>query len=155
MWIKGMLDAARLRWEPLTFYQKFEDAVIHALTFLIAIIVVLALWNLIQGIVSGDLLPSLVGVTDHKAFQVVFGMIFTVIIALEFEKTILVLRERRDSIVQVRTVILIALLAILRKLIIIDLAATDALHLFALATTTLALGVVFWLVQRPGDDSKT
>jgi uncharacterized membrane protein (DUF373 family) len=49
--------------------------------------------------------------------------------------------------VQVRTVILLALLAIVRKLIILDLATTDSMQLFALAAAILALGVVYWLVR--------
>jgi uncharacterized membrane protein (DUF373 family) len=49
--------------------------------------------------------------------------------------------------VQVRTVILLALLAIVRKLIILDLATTDATQLFALAAAILALGVVYWLIR--------
>jgi uncharacterized membrane protein (DUF373 family) len=44
-------------------------------------------------------------------------------------------------------VILIALLAIVRKLLILDMSATDALHLFALAAAILALGCVYWLVR--------
>lgn len=53
----------------------------------------------------------------------------------------------RRTVVQVRTVILIAMLAVVRKLIILDLAATDAPHLFALAAPILALGAVYWLVR--------
>ena len=46
----------------------------------------------------------------------------------------LVVAERRGSVVQVRTVLLIALLAIVRKLLILDLASTDAaLHARLLA----------------------
>jgi hypothetical protein len=59
--------------------------------------------------------------TDYGVFQTVFGMIFTVIIALEFKRSLLVLAERRDSVVQVRSVILIALLAVERKSMILDL----------------------------------
>jgi uncharacterized membrane protein (DUF373 family) len=44
-------------------------------------------------------------------------------------------------------VILIALLAIVRRLIIIDLSAADAAEVFALATAILALGAVYWLVR--------
>jgi uncharacterized membrane protein (DUF373 family) len=77
----------------------------------------------------------------------VFGMIFTVIIALEFKKSLLVLAERRDSVVQVRSVVMIALLAICRKVIILDLAETDAMHTLALAAAILALGVVYWLIR--------
>jgi uncharacterized membrane protein (DUF373 family) len=49
--------------------------------------------------------------------------------------------------VQVRTVILIALLAVVRKLMIIDLSVADAQQLFALAMAILALGLVHWLVR--------
>jgi len=78
----------------------------------------------------------------------VFGMIFTVVIALEFKRSLLVVAERRKSIVQVRTVILLAMLAIVRKLIILDLKSTDAAQLFALAAAILALGSVHWLVRE-------
>jgi uncharacterized membrane protein (DUF373 family) len=79
----------------------------------------------------------------------VFGMIFTIIIALEFKRSLLVVAERRDSIVQVRTVILIAMLAVVRKLIILDLSSTDAFYL-ALAAAILVLGAVYWLVRHQG-----
>jgi uncharacterized membrane protein (DUF373 family) len=75
-------------------------------------------------------------------------MIFTVIIALEFKRSLLVVAERRHGIVQVRTVLLIALLAIVRKLMIIDLSAAEAQQVFALAATILALGAVYWLVRE-------
>jgi uncharacterized membrane protein (DUF373 family) len=61
-----------------------------------------------------------------RYFQTFFGMIFTVIIALEFKRSVLVVAKRQNSIVQVRTVVLLAMLAILRKLIILDLNVTDA-----------------------------
>jgi uncharacterized membrane protein (DUF373 family) len=76
-------------------------------------------------------------------------MIFTVIIALEFKRSLLVLAERHKSVVQVQAVILIALLAIVRKLIILDLTTTNALQLLALAAAILALGGVYWLVRSP------
>jgi uncharacterized membrane protein (DUF373 family) len=47
--------------------------------------------------------------------------------------------------VQVRTVIVIAL-AIVRKIIILDLSSTGATELLALAAAILALGAVYWLV---------
>ena len=75
-------------------------------------------------------------------------MIFTVIIALEFKRSLLVIAERRESVVQVRTVILLALLAIVRKLIIIDLSTTEVSQLFALAAAIVALGAVHWLVRE-------
>jgi uncharacterized membrane protein (DUF373 family) len=147
MELKEEATAARARWRLLTFYQKFEHAVILVLSGLISIVVVLAVWNLVLKVVVSIMLSGGFDPTDYSVFQSLFGMIFTVLIALEFKRSLLVIAERRHSVVQVRTVVLIALLAIVRKLMIIDLSSTDANHLFALSCAILALGGVFWLVR--------
>ncbi len=106
----------------------------------------LAIWNLALKILL-SIWASNFDPTDYAVFQAVFGMIFTVIIALEFKRSLLVLAERHSSVVQVRAVVLIALLAVVRKLIILDLGSTEALQLLALAAALLALGAVYWLVR--------
>jgi uncharacterized membrane protein (DUF373 family) len=136
----------RTQLEPLTLYQKFEHLCILVLTALIALVIVLAIWNLALKILL-SIWTSNFDPTDYAVFQAVFGMIFTVIIALEFKRSLLVLTERRNSVVQVRAVVLIALLAVVRKLIILDLPSTEALQLLALAAAILALGAVYWLVR--------
>jgi uncharacterized membrane protein (DUF373 family) len=145
--LKNQYRDARARWKLLTLYQKFEHAVILVLTLLIAIVVALAVWNLMLKILLSIVASRGFDPSDYAVFQALFGMIFTVIIALEFKRSLLVVAERRQSIVQVRTVILLALLAIVRKLIILDLATTEATQLFALAAAILALGVVYWLIR--------
>jgi uncharacterized membrane protein (DUF373 family) len=55
--------------------------------------------------------------------------------------------ERRKSIIQVRTVVLIALLALVRKFIIFDVSKTEPLTIIGLAAAILALGSVYWLVR--------
>jgi len=147
MSIKEELGNARAQFKLLSFYQRFEHIVITILTALIAIIVVVAVWNLTLKIVFGLILPGNLDPSDYVIFQGVFGMIFTVIIALEFKKSLLVMTERRDSVVQIRRVVMIALLAICRKVIILDLAETDAMHTLALAAAILALGIVYWLIR--------
>ena len=142
------------QWGQLSLYHKFEHLVIGVLTVLIAGLVLLALWNLVVKIVA-IIAATGIDPSDYAVFQAVFGMIFTVIIALEFERSLLVLAERERSIVQVRTVILIALLAIVRKLMIMDVAAADVGESFAFAAAVLALGAVYWLVRdqdRRDDD---
>ena len=149
MRLKKEFSDLRLSFGPLTFYQKFEHICIMVLTALIAIIIVLAMWNLTLKILL-SILSTNFDPTDYGVFQAVFGTIFTVIIALEFKRSLLVLAERSDSVVQVRAVVLIALLAVVRKLIIVDLSSTDAFHLLALAAAILALGAVYWLVRDQG-----
>jgi uncharacterized membrane protein (DUF373 family) len=147
MRLKAELAAARTTWEPLTFYQKFEHLSVLILTGMIAIIVVFAMWNLALKI-AVSILYSSFDPTDYEVFQAIFGMIFTVIIGLEFKRSLLVLAERQKSIIQVRTVILIGLLAVVRKLIILDPTSDDSAHLFGLAAATLALGATYWFVSR-------
>jgi uncharacterized membrane protein (DUF373 family) len=147
MSIKEELRDARERLIPLSFYQRFEHIVVAILTAMISIIVVVAVWNLSLKILFGLILSGNFDPSDYAIFQAVFGMIFTVIIALEFKKSLLVIAERRESVVQIRSVVMIALLAICRKVIILDVKETDAPQIFALAAAILSLGVVYWLIR--------
>lgn len=140
------LPATRSKWDFVALYQRYEQAVIVVLIVLIAVIVAFAVWNLAVKMLS-SLVSSTFDPTDYAVFQSLFGMILTVIIALEFKRSLVVVAGRWQSVVQVRTVILIALLAIVRKLLILDLASTDALQLIALAAAILSLGSVYWLVR--------
>jgi uncharacterized membrane protein (DUF373 family) len=145
--LKTELIEARDRWHLLTAYEKFEQAIIAVLTALIALIVVLAVWNLIVKVVGTIILTGSLDPTDYAVFQALFGMIMTVIIALEFRRSLLVSTQRDHGVVQVRTVVLIALLAIVRKLLILDFSATDADVLFGLSAAILALGGIYWIVR--------
>ena len=147
MALRGEIEAGRMRWRGLSFYQKFEHAVVLVLVGLIAVVVIAAVWSLAVKILFGLVLSGRVDPTDPAVFQAVFGMIFTVIIALEFKRSLQIVTERRDTVVQVRAVILIAMLAIVRKLIILDIAPANTGELFGLAAAILALGAVYWLVR--------
>ncbi len=147
MSFKEELSNARDKFRLLSLYQLFEHIVILILTALIAIIVVAALWSLSLKILFDLVLSGSLDPSDYAVFQAVFGMIFTVIIALEFKKSLLVVAQRHDSVVQIRSVVMIALLAICRKVIILDLAETDAWHILSFAAAILALGVVYWLIR--------
>lgn len=136
----------------MTAYERFEQVISLALGFIIAVVIVIALIQLVMRV-----LPLLIGgavdVLDHDVFQALFGMIMTLLIAMEFKHSIIRAAQRQDSIVQVKTVVLIALLALGRKFIILDIAATDAATIAALAGATLVLGIVYWLLRERDDRS--
>ena len=100
--------AAGARWAKLTLYQQFEHAVILILTGIIAIVIVATVWNLALNVVLGVIIAGALDPSNYAVFQTVFGMMFTVIIALEFKKTLVTVSERQQSTVQVRAVVLIA-----------------------------------------------
>ena len=140
------LRETREAWPGLSAYERFEQVVSLVLTGLISLVIAAALVNLtfriLMLVLFGLLDPAETGV-----FQAIFGMIFTVLIALEFNHSIIGVLHRKESIVQVRTVVLIALLALVRKFIILDATKTEPLTIIGLAAAILALGSVHWLVR--------
>ena len=134
-------------WPLLTYYQKFESIVALILTLIIALIIVVALFRLAFAVVSGLLLGAF-DPLNHEVFQAVFGEIMTLLIALEFNHTLQYVVTRQQSIIQTSVVLLIALLALARKFIILDLHTITEGQLFGLAAATLTLGATYWLLRE-------
>jgi uncharacterized membrane protein (DUF373 family) len=134
----------------MTAYERFEQIVAILLSLIIAVVIVIALFQLLKRLlplVLGGVLDPL----DHEVFQSLFGMIMTLLIALEFKHSIIRVALRSNHIVQVKTVILIALLALSRKFVILDIGLTSAATIAALAAATLVLGIVYWLLRERDD----
>ena len=115
----------RDEWAIMSFYERFEQAVALVLSAVIAVIIVVSMLQLIS-IVFNLLIIDAFNPLDHKVFQTVFGMIMTLLIAMEFKHSIVRVALRRDSIIQVKTVILIGLIALARKFVILDPEANPA-----------------------------
>ena len=144
----------KARWNVLTYYQRFESAVALVLTGVIALIILVALYRLCVGVVAGLLLGAL-DPLEHSVFQTIFGQIMTLLIALEFNHTLQYVVSREQSIIQTKIVLLISLLALARKVIILDLKETDSNELLGLAAVTLALGITYWLLRERDDRLQT
>ena len=143
-------EEVKLEWAILSYYQRFESLVAFALTLIVVSIILVALYRLASEVVVGLLLGAL-DPLDHRIFQSVFGEIMTLLIALEFNHTLQYVVKREQSIIQTKVVLLIALLAMARKFIILDLGAVSGEQLLGLAAITLVLGVVYWLMRERDD----
>ncbi|WP_018955073.1 phosphate-starvation-inducible PsiE family protein [Thioalkalivibrio sulfidiphilus] len=133
----------------MSFYERFEQAVALTLTGLIAIVIVVSMVQLVR-VIFTLLIVDALNPLDHAVFQTVFGAILTLLIAMEFKHSIIRVAMRKESIIQVKTVLLIALLALSRKFIILD-PDIDAAKLAALAATVVALGLTYWLLRERDD----
>ena len=140
------VEEIRHHWPDLSTYERFEYGVSLVITALIGAVIVVALVHLTARI-GVLLLFGLADPLDHTAFQTIFGLILTVLIAVEFNHSLVSVLERRNGVVQVRTVLLIALLAVVRKFIVLEVQDVPPLTLIGLAFTALALGGVYWLVR--------
>jgi uncharacterized membrane protein (DUF373 family) len=145
--IRRVLNETRENWSELNLYQRFEQMVILVLSLLISVVIVVTLFNLLRTLFE-VLRLGLLDPARPQVFQSIFGMIIIVLIALEFNHTILGILDRGFSVVQVRAVVLIALLAVLRKFIVLEMGEADAMLLLALSAATLALGGVYWAVRE-------
>jgi uncharacterized membrane protein (DUF373 family) len=136
-------------WRLLNFYERFEQVVALILSAVIAVIIVVSLIQLI-GAVFTLLIMGGFNPIDHRIFQSVFGMVMNLLIAMEFKHSIVRVALRQDNIIQVKTVLLIALIALARKFVILD-PEVGAEKIAALAATTVALGLTYWLLRERDD----
>jgi uncharacterized membrane protein (DUF373 family) len=145
---------AQLRddWKLLGYYQRFESIVAIVLTVVIALVISVALVRLGVSVVSG-LLMGVLDPLEPEVFQTVFGEVLTVLIAVEFNHTLQFVVARHQSIIQTKVVLLIALLAVARKFIVLDLSKTSPGELIGLAAVTLSLGAVYWMMRERDDRS--
>lgn len=147
---RRFLAETREHWPIMTVYERFEQIVALVLSVVIAVVIALALVQLVTRVVL-LLLSGAMDPLAHDAFQALFGMIMTLLIAMEFKHSIVLVALRRSNIIQVKTVVLIGLLALSRKFVVLDAATTAASTIAALAGATLVLGVVYWLLRERDD----
>ena len=137
----------RRYWKVMSLSERFEQIVAAVLGVIIAVVILLALWELIRLVVD-TLVLNHQNVLAHSVFQKLFGAILTLLIAMEFQHSIIKVIERREHIIQTKIVVLIALLALARKFIILDTASTTPLMILALSFGVLVLGGVYWLIEQ-------
>ncbi|PLY02843.1 MAG: hypothetical protein C0622_05160 [Desulfuromonas sp.] len=133
-------------------YHMFEALVVASLTLMVAVTVVLTLVNAayeLFHIISGGLFNF-----DHELFVTVFGSFMTVLIALEFNHTVLPEISSGTPIVKVRAVILVALLALARKLVLVDYHQDHYTSLIGLAVLVMAATAAYWVVRRVDDEDE-
>ncbi len=136
----------RDQWAIMSLYERFEQVVAITLSGVIAVVIVISLIQLIR-LVFTLLVMDALNSLDHKVFQLVFGATMTLLIAMEFKHSIVKVALRKESIIQVKTIILIAILALARKFIILE-PDVDPAKVAALAGTVLALGLTY--LSGPG-----
>ena len=134
-------------------FHRFESLIIRGLMILIAVMTLAAFWGLLVEMYH-LLMRGALNDLNHKAFQSVFGMIMTLLIAIEFNHTIMHAHIEESRELMVKTVVLVAILAISRQFIVAEVETISPLILIALALSLLSLGVVYWLMDRISASSR-
>lgn len=137
----------RRYWGVMSISERFEQIIATVLGVIIGVVILLALWELLRLVVETLILQHQ-NVLDHRVFQKLFGAILTLLIAMEFQHSIIKVIERREHIIQTKIVVLIALLALARKFIILDASTTTPMMILSLSGGVLVLGLVYWLIEQ-------
>ncbi|MBE9010221.1 phosphate-starvation-inducible PsiE family protein, partial [Pseudanabaenaceae cyanobacterium LEGE 13415] len=81
-----------------------------------------------------------------KVLFTIFGLFLNVLIAFEILENITAYLKKH--VIQVELVIVTSLIAVARKIIILDLEKTAGIDLIALATAIFALSISYWIVRN-------
>lgn len=142
-------------WEPLKD-EKFlhslegiEGLVSRVLSIAMILVIVVCVYDLMFFLFTQFLIPELLS-PDFGRFGTslfkIFGLFLNVLIALEILENITAYLKKH--VIQVELVIVTSLIAVARKIIILDLEQKTALDLIALATAILALALSYWIVRH-------
>jgi uncharacterized membrane protein (DUF373 family) len=130
----------------LGFLSKIESFVSKALSLAMVLVILVTVWDLFVFLLQtiredihdpGYLTEQLISV---------FGLFLNILIALEVLENITA--YLRNHVVQMELVIATSLIAVARKIIILDLGKVDGLQLIGLAIAIVALSLSYWLVKK-------
>jgi len=140
-------------WPDMSLFERFEYVVMSFVGLVLTIIILVALFRLVENVYQ--LVVSQVShSTEFKAFQVTFGMLLTLLIAFEFRNSIVAMLEGKGLLIQVKIVVLIAIIALARKFLVLDPKEYEPAMVAAYAGVALSLGVVYWLLSKKDLEDK-
>lgn len=141
----SLFNEVREAWPELNIFERFEYIVSVAIMAIISVIILIALLRLGKNVYLMLVVHAL-DPLDFKIFQQIFGNMLTLYIAMEFRHSIESVLHGHGHIIQTRTILLIAMLAIARKFIVMDKTITPE-AMAALALILISLGVTYWLLK--------
>lgn len=132
---------------------RFMKILHHTIRGAVKVLAVLMVFTILWGVIDviyilyQQLLAPTFTTFSIRDIVTTFGAFMAVLIAIEiFINITLYLRK---DVIHIKLVVATALMAIARKVIIFDFSKITPLYIFGTATVVLALGITYWLIDRP------
>lgn len=122
-----------------------ERAVVYALMALMAIVLVLATFDLIWAMALAVATPPYFIVALDSLLEI-FSMFLLVLVGLELLDTITAYIQ--EHVVHAEIVLLAAMIAVARKAITLDFKRIDPIAVFGIAALLLGLAIAYFLLKR-------
>ncbi len=138
-----------------TLLRRFERVIVLALLVMMVLVVLLATIELGVIIVRDMIDGPIYLLLNIEDMLEIFGFFMMILIGLELIETIKIYLDEES--VHVEIIFLVAIIAITRKVIILDVTKLDPLTLLGTAATILALSAGYFLLKRslPAKGGKT
>jgi uncharacterized membrane protein (DUF373 family) len=131
---------------------KFERYIVLALLLMMMIALLASTIELAIILVEQLLAPPML-LLDIKEMLTVFGFLLMVLIGLEFVETIKIYLDQ--DVFRVEVVVLVSIIAVTRKIIIIDYESASYQMMLSIAALMIALSVGYFLLKRAVTPSRS
>jgi uncharacterized membrane protein (DUF373 family) len=135
-----------------TLLKKYEEFTIQALMVMMAIVLGLATLDL-GWLIIKDIIQPPFFLLDVNELLDIFGLFMLVVIGIELLETIMKTYITQGQ-PHYEVVLSVAIIAISRKVIILDLKEVDSLSLIGIASIIVALTVGYFLMKRSQSHDK-
>ena len=126
-----------------------ENCVSKILSVALILVIIVSLVDLIRVLLTDLFTSKPTGFFDATLIEI-FGLFLNILIALELLENITAYLKKH--IVQVELVVVTALIAVSRKIIIFDTNKYQKIDVVALAGASLALAASYWLIRIMNED---
>ena len=129
--------------------EQIETILAKVLSLGMIVVIIIATLDLIR-VVAFDLFSGSELLISRLLFEI-FGMFLNVLVALEILQNITA--YLRKHVIQVELVIVTSLVAIARKIIILDLDKTSGTSIIGLGVGIFALSISYWIIRVSNQDN--
>ena len=131
----------------LQYVDRFERVVYMILLIMLCLLISFAVLTLVATMVA-DLLSAPALLLTGDEILSAFGGFLLVLLSLEFFESIKV--YLRENVIPYELVVVIAITAIARKVIVLDLETASDVHLVGLGVVVISLAGAYYLLKRGG-----
>jgi uncharacterized membrane protein (DUF373 family) len=129
----------------LKLLNGFEKAITYVLVILMIVVVAFATIELAWAILQGLLSPPIFLLEANELLDV-FGLFLLVLVGIELLDTIKAYLI--EHVVHEEVIVVAALVAVLRKVIILDYKTIDSVAIIGIAVIILAMVAAYWVIKR-------
>jgi len=136
----------------LSMLSGVETLASKVLSLAMVVVILVAVYDLVHFLFTDLFLTEPAGRFTTTLAQI-FGLFLNVLIALELLENITAYLKKH--VIQVELVVVTSLIAVSRKIIILDLEETAGIDLIALAAAILALAISYGIIRRVNTSDRT